>query len=504
MVNLPFGLQIGKQQPQGIQIQPSVAPPPPTVEDIQRVMAMAHEKATGSVGTELYSGYPTEEYLSELRGEERARKFDEMRRSDGQCRMLLSSIMNPICSANWEIQAADDSPEATLDKMFVEQCLMGSEAPRPFSSTLREIGSTMVIHGAAAVEKTYKFVAKDINYGAHHAVKALDLISPKTIDRWNVDKETQRLASITQISNGDLGKGMTEIPAPYLMVFNIDQEGANYEGIGMFRPIYGNYFRKAVFLRLNAIGTEKYAVPCPIITMPIGFQDTPGYNALIAALEVYASGQSNYLIVPEGVKVEWPTASNYDPGKVDATIDAEDRRMAKAFLANFLELGMNGAGSHAQSGDLSDFFLDGIQYIGTRMCDPFNLQLIPELVRMNRGPRAKYPKLIVTGISDQAGLELAQILDILVKNKIVVPDDKMEESMRKRFGLSIKSLIGQRDVTPPAPFGGGFGGAPGGAGEPGKVVPPQPKPGQPPAGAPQPPQQKKFTFSELIRRRLCD
>ena len=468
MVNI-FGLQVG--------FAPKPAPMPevtPESDDTSRLMAYAHRKRTGSTGTELYSGYSTEEYLQELRGEQRARIFDEMRRSDGQCKMLLSAVLNPIRSGSWEIEAADDSPEATLDKLFVEHCIMGGGAPKPFPSLISEIGTTMVVQGAAALEKTYKFVQGDPTFGTFHGVAGLDLISPKTIDRWNVSPETNRLRSITQISNGDLGKGCVEIPAPYLMIFNLDMEGSNYEGISWFRPIYGNWFRKNVYLKLNAIGTEKYAVNTPIVKIPNGFEKTPGYAALIEALQIYTSGQSNYLILPTEIEYEM-NASNFDPAKVDAAVDAEDRRMAKAFLANFLELGMNGGGgSLALGNDLSDFFLGGITHIGQKICEPFNLQLIPELVRMNRGPRAKYPKLKVSGIDDKAGKELAEIIKMYVDGKVIQPDDKLEESIRKRHGLPAASLLGRREVQP-AGFGGGFGGAP--------------APG-------------KFTMSEVMRRRM--
>lgn len=569
MVNLPFGLQIGKQSAKTqANANPSPAPdsssdldqdeptvpaqtqaPGPTqnkdltVDDVDRFLSFAHRKSTGSPGTELFSGYGTEEYLRELRGIERARIFDEMRRSDSQCKMLLSAVLNPIRSACWEIEAADDTPEATLDKLFVESCLMGAGACRPFKSMISEVGTIMCVHGACAMEKTFKFVQNDINFGTYHGIGSLSTISPKTIDRWRVDKYTQKLSSIMQISNGDLGKGVTEIPAPYLLVFNIDQDGANYEGIGMFRPIYGNYFRKNIYLKLNAIGTEKYAVPTPVIKIQAGFEKTDGYKALIAALEVYTSGQSNYLIVPNDVDVTFPGASAYDPSKVDGAIDAEDRRMAKAFLANLLELAMNGGGGAMALGSvLSDFFLGGIVYIGDRICEPFNQQLIPELVRMNRGPRQKYPTLKVSGIDNKAGLELSTILDNLVKSKLIVPDDKLEDTLRKRYNLPVKSLIGQRDVTPPSPFGGAPGqpgASPSAPGAPSQSGAPIPKPGdkngndgsdgdkvsQPQPGAKTPPtpgkeaappvapppfakppaaphKQTKFTLSEVIRRRI--
>lgn len=473
MVNLPFGFQIGRAAPAPA---PQPAPPPANEDDIARLLSYAHRKPVGSVGTELYSGYSFEEYLSELQGSERARVFDEMYRSDSQVRMLVSAVMNPIRSANWEIEAADDSNEAQLDKLFVEHCLIGQGACKPFESFISEIGGNMVKQGASSVEKTYKFVQRDPNWGSYHGIGGLDLISNKTIERYNVDKATQKLSSIYQISNGDLGKGGVEIPAPYLMVFNIDQEGANYEGISMLRAIYGNYIRKGVFLKLNAIGSEKYAVPTPILKIPSGFEKRPEFAALLSALQIYTSGQANYLILPTGIEYDF-NSSSYDPEKLDKTIDAEDRRMAKSFLANFLELGMSvSGGSFALGNDLSDFFLGGIEWVGKRIAEPFNLQLIPELVRMNRGPRPKYPRLKASGISDKAGKEFAEIIGMLAEKKIIIPDDKLEESVRKRFGLPLKSLLGQRDVAP------------------------APLPGMP--GAPGAPGAGPKLFSEVIRRRV--
>ena len=86
------------------------------------------------------------------------------------------------------------------------------------------------------------------------------------------------------------------------------------------------------------------------------------FDNFVNVLENYTTHQKSYLIKPEGWGLELQT-NTYDPQKVEASIENEDKRMVKAFLANFLELGMSGTGAYALSNDLSDFFLSGIEYI---------------------------------------------------------------------------------------------------------------------------------------------
>ena len=124
--------------------------------------------------------------------------------------------------------------------------------------------------------------------------------------------------------------------------------------------------------------------------------------------------------------------------------------MVKAFLANFLELGMSGTGAYSLSNDLSDFFLTGLQFLADEIAEQINKNLIPELIKMNFGPRDKYPKLKFSGISDKAGKELADILTVLTSAQILTPDDKLEKHLRKRLGITEMSEDGQRIKAAPA------------------------------------------------------
>ena len=268
-----------------------------------------HESPIGSTGTENYGGYFEEEYLDALRNNERADVFDKMRRSDPQVMMCLSAVKNPIKSASAEIVSAGDDFFYENDARLIEKILFESMAT-PFGRFLSE-ALTMVEFGYSMFEVTHKnFINQPIydNEGnkvldSYTGIKNIGFRSPKTIERWNLDHETGDLLSVDQLAFGEVGRQVT-IPAKYLLLFTLNREGSNYEGISALRPCYGNWWRKNNFNKINAIGIEKFAVPTPIATIPQGRQASTQYSKLITALEKYTTHQSNYLIKPEGLDID--------------------------------------------------------------------------------------------------------------------------------------------------------------------------------------------------------
>jgi len=424
--------------------------------DSQLQTPMATKRAEmGSSGTRVDAGYPSEEYLTGLRGKKRADIFDEIRRSDGQIVMCLSAVKNPIKSATWEIEPGcaegeQPTPEAIEDAKLISHILM-KDSDQPFPKLLSEI-LTFIDFGHSVFEITHKVVLDHQRFGSFNGIASLGWRSQRTIERWNINKQTGKLDSITQMADGDLSRDVT-IPDQYLLTFSLNKEGSNYEGISMLRPCYGPWMRKDLYLKLNAIGIEKFAVGTPLVEIPPGKEKGTEKTNMISALEKYQSHEANYLMFPAGWKI---TLNNnaYDPSKVEESINNEDKRIAKAFLANFLELGMSGGGAYALSNDLSDFMLSGLEHVANEVAGPINMDLIPSLVKLNRGPREFYPRLKHSGISDKAGIELANMLVALGGAQFLTPEDGDEDHLRKRIGLPARTRVGVR--TAPAPsFGGG-------------------------------------------------
>lgn len=406
---------------------------------------------TGTAGTLVENGYPSEEYLAKLRGKSRADIIDQMRRSDPQIVMVLQAVKNPIKSALWEIEPGagmneQPTPEAIADADLIRHMLF-SDMARPWSAFLGE-ALTMIDFGFAVFEITHKVVENHPKFGTYNGLASLGFRSQRTIEKWNLDKETGLLASVTQIATGDLAITV-DIPDVFLLTMALNKEGSNYEGISMLRPCYGSYMRKDLYLKLNAIGIEKHAVGTPIATLPSDKIGTTEADNMVAALENYISHESNFLLIPEGWTVSISNNS-YDPEKVESSVDREDVRIAKAFLANFLELGSGGGGgSYALSNDQSDFMLSGLEHIANEIESSINQDLIPSLIKMNRGPRDFYPRLKHSGISDKAGAELGTLLNALSTGKWLTPEDGDEVHLRRRIGLPDRTGKGERLVGAP-------------------------------------------------------
>lgn len=417
-----------------------------SVEDKTQSSAFMHPRAIGSYGTDINAGYTAEEYLTTLRAQDRADKFDMMRRSDAQVMMLLAATKNPIKAATKDIEAVDDSEEEEKIAELVKHILF-EDMDQTFDSFLEE-ALTVIDFGHSVFEVTHKVVLNHPVFGNYNGIQSLGFRSPRTIERWNVNPDNGILKSITQYSYGDLQR-LVDIPAEYLLLFTLQKEGANYEGISMLRPCYGNWFRKNEYLKLNAAGIEKFAIPTPLVKIPAGVRSGEAYDYLIEALDVYCSHQANYLTYPDGYEINLNT-NPYDPNKVEVSIENEDARMARAFLANFLTLGQSGSsGSFALGKDLSDFFLGGIEHIACLIAAVINKQLIPQIVKLNFGPRYKYPKLKFSGITDKAGKEYAEVLSMLTNSKIIIPDEKLEEHTRDRYGMPKPSIEDRREMQQP-------------------------------------------------------
>ncbi len=392
-----------------------------------------HVTNVGASGTEIQSGYFYEEYLSDLTGRAASDVYDQMRRSDAKIKMAIAAVKSPLRKATWEIVAGGDDEQAENIKEFIEFALF-KDMDKTWSETVAEVTS-VIEFGHSVFEKTHKAVVAHPTWGNYNGIKSLGFRSQRTIEKWNLDP-SGKILGIEQWITGDLERRVV-MPGQYLVVFSLDKEGDNYEGISMLRAAYGAWWRKNLYLRLSAAGFERTAIKTPVLKFPQGQQNSDQFRKAYAAVQVYMSHQNSALTLPEGYDLVF-LDSDFDADKAKTLIEFENTEIVHAFVANFLALGQDGKGSYSLSFDLSDFFLSTVESIGEMICDQFNKNVIKELVDMNFGPQQDYPTLTCTGISDKAGKELAEIIQILVNSKAVIADDELEKNLRKRYGLPEK------------------------------------------------------------------
>lgn len=404
-------------------------------------------EAIGSSGTEIYGGYFTEEYLNNLRGPDASALWDKMRRSETQIAMVLSAIYNSIKSATWEIKAYKEDPNYVAQAEFIKFNLFEGIDFEQFKTE----ALTFIHQGFAPFEVVHNVVLNHPRFGTFNGLASLAFRSQKTIQAWNLEKKTGKIKNIEQWGQGDVAERVN-IPGEFLIVFTNQKEGDNYEGISALRPMYGAYSRKQTYLKLTAIGVEKYAIGTPVGTVPANKENSEDFKQFKAVLKAFTSHEQAYITRPEGWDIEI-IYNQFDSSKIVDLLQFENTEMINAVVANFLALGTNGGGgAFALSNDLSDFFSNGLQAYANIISNGINRCLIPNLVKLNFGQQDGYPQLQISGISDKAGKELAEILGTLADKKYIKPDMPLEEFLRRQFKLPKADEKTARD-TDPAPAG---------------------------------------------------
>lgn len=393
----------------------------------------------GTSGTEISGGYFAEEYLIHLQGKEAAELFDQMRRSDAQVKMLTSLIKNPIKSATWTIEAVDDSDEEKEIAAFIEHVLfndMGYPDGSKHKSWVAFLHEALsfIDFGHSVFEIVHKVVSDHPKWGNYVGLKDLAFRSQKTVERWELNKNGS-IKFIQQVSQGDLDADV-KIRGEFLLVLTNEKEGDNYEGISALRPLYGNYFRKNQYRKIQATGIERAAmgVPYAMMSPDVNNKDEQ-FKKMKEVLKRFRSNPRESIVTPDAFKIGEMKLS-HDSEKIQKVIEGENTEMSKAFLATFMEMGIGGSGgSYSLGSDLSDIFLSGIQLHANAMCEPVNYRLIRQLVEMKFGFRDAYPKIKAVGINDKAGKELADIVTGLADKGLLQLSDRLTQHMHSIYGL---------------------------------------------------------------------
>lgn len=421
------------------------------VADPERAVGRLNRSMIGSSGTRIFGELFDEEYLSSLNGMRRADEFDEMVRSSDTITMLLTARKNPVLKAKWGFEPAkgDTPEEEELNKQISERCEheFFERMEQDFKELVEEI-LTFEEHGYSMFERVHEIV-DDPKFGRYVGYKKIAWRSQRTIERWTLHNSGNlkgKIASVFQQSDGDL-EAHINIPGRFITVFTLRKKGDNYEGLSALRPIFGNWKRKEKFLKLLAIGLERYAINTAIGKVPAGKENDPEREIFKTMLKRISSHQNNFMTLAEGWEVDF-LKNPFDVEKVVKAIAREDEGMVKSFVANHLNLGQGGAGgAYALGSDLSDQFLSIIENDAEIIIRRFNKEIVREFVDLNFGKQSRYPKLTVSGINDKFSKEFAEIMKSLADNKFLSATENLEEWLRDKLGIPAL-LEADKEVIP--------------------------------------------------------
>lgn len=400
------------------------------------IQLIKKKKPVGTPGNIIQDGYYQDEYLGELRYSQDAyNEYDKMRRSDYQIKRALTAVQTPLISANYAYIPKEKTDKEQVKQAEFKNNVIKKWLNRPWTEVLKEIYSFLVF-GFAVYEPSYK-VIDDPDFGQIITLKDLGFRVQKTIEQWNLGKEGKLLSVRQFVPSGELETDVI-IPANELMVFTLDREGSNYEGISMLRSSYGCWKRKYLYLKVDYIGIEKMSIGVPIAFATKAILDDPNEKAkLESILESYTSHEKQYLLLPDGMQdggfvIE---KGQYNSESVNESIKREDLGILDSVMASFLAIGTRQMGGNSQSESQKSMFLDTLQYLADyvmSMLDPW----VHNCYVFNFGEPEVRLKPQVTNINPKNLETLSKILTSYSKEKWLTPTNNDEEQLREELGLS--------------------------------------------------------------------
>jgi hypothetical protein len=309
-------------------------------------------------------------------------ELERMVQQDGQAQSLYRILTMPIRASETHLTAADGG-QAEYD--FI--CRQLFQSPQnggmtiPWNRVMAAL-SRAVLTGAEVLEKCYKTATID---GKDRIL--LDRIAPRprrTL-RFRVDERGYFNGVVQMVPY----RGIIWIEKPKCLHFVINGEMNPVFGQSMLLPAYYHYQKKHKLYYIGHLGFAVAALALKKLTIPVGADQNDRRTFEQAAANM---GMNTTISIPEGYGLELDYGAKV-PSEMIPFVNHHDDQMAKAVLAQILNLGTSGnTGSYALSEAHLDLVFIVIESIMDDMTYLFNTEVIPELIDWNFGT-SKYPVL---------------------------------------------------------------------------------------------------------------
>ena len=398
------------------------------MEEIKKGKKFAEKSSRpeiGASGTTNFQGViDSDEYVTNLTGEQLYTTVDKMRWSDASVQAAILMCELPIRSAEWDIVSASESPEDEEIAEFIKNNLFNGLVI-PWEDTLRQI-LLMHPYGCMVFEVIYE-LKQDGKIGWRKWAPRL----PKTIQKWYVNKNGE-LTSIQQRTYKDNKFVEVDIPSEKLMVFVNRREGDNYLGTSLLRQAYKHWFFRDKYYKIDAVAQERLGIGLPVVTLPAGYTDDD-YNDAKNLGENLRGNEKAYVVKKTGWEIEMMDMKNHTLRSPMEMLEHHTREILKSVLAQFVDLGSTSKGSFALSQDQSQIFLSSLDASAKIIEDVINNE-IQKLVDYNWNVK-EYPKLTHSDLGIKNIQELSNAIQSLSMAGALSPDVGMEEYLRRVLKL---------------------------------------------------------------------
>lgn len=418
------------------------------------------QKEIGRIGQLRYGSQGSgsiffEEFLHELRGVKGVHAYTEMADNDATVGAIIFAIEMLMRNCEFHVEPAGKSAKDKEAAEFVESCMNDME--RTWADTLSEILSFLT-YGWSYHEIVYKRRVGKTSSPLTNSKYADGLIgwrklpirAQDTLYGWEYKDNTDDLIGMTQAPPPTFEH--YTIPIDKALHFRTRSRKDNPEGRSILRTAYRAYYFKKRLEEIEGYGMERDLAGFPVLYAPADMDiwaDDPEMMQTYTRAEMIVSSirrdAREGLVLPggeNGWKLELLASGSRRQFDTNAIIDRYDKRIATSVLADFVMLGQQQVGSFALADSKTKIFALAIGAYLDVICEVFNNQGIPRLIDLN-GDHFKgitdYPKMVHGDIEEVDLQQFASYIKEMVGSGIIVPDEALEDEVRRVGGLPEKT-----------------------------------------------------------------
>lgn len=396
----------------------------------------------GTAGSVLFID---REYNPTLMGLNGIHTYDKMRRSDSSIRSSLRVVKAPLLAAEWYFKPATTDPKDVEVAEFVKWA-WENMSRTPIGILWEAL--LMLDFGYYAFEKVYepeKWSPSSEGTRMRNVFtwKKFAPRHPLNTIGWAFDANGG--VRYLKHNRNPNGYEMVPIPIEKLLIFTLDEEGGNPEGISLLRSAHKHWYMKDVLYKIDAIQKERHGIGVPVAILPPNA--TREDKAL--ALELVSNIRTNEkagIVLPNSWAPEVGSGATLKmlelSGQLVDPLESakhHDMMIKENVLANFLNLGTSGSGSRATGSVQEDIFVKSIHYLADLVCGVFNKWAIPELVRYNFNVD-RFPQMKVRRIGDTSDLRALSVsIRNYIESKALTPDAPLEDFLRETLDFPLAS-----------------------------------------------------------------
>lgn len=423
--------------------------------------------STGQSGIVRTDGaFAQDEILRNLQFPQGMYVYREMRDNSPIIGAMMFAINSIIKTVTFESKAADESPKAQEYASHLQSCLGDME--KPFPKYISEFFTMLVFGFSLNAIEFKKRIGQgyepefESKYGdGKWGFRGFPTRAQETITGWRYLDENNPSRVTHAVQQNIEGRTLDsyDLDLNKCLHFRVDTNKDNPESRSILRNAYLPWFYVKHYERDQALRISHDARGLPIFYMPaqaMGSAALPGEkqlsNSINSMIRNLHDGKQKGIKLPSDrdqmgnklYEVEYLNRDSNGTYDVEAIIQRHSKEMLQTVLADFIEMGNTSVGSFALSSNKTKMFSVAVSGWLDEIVHGFQ-KAIKQLGVLEGWDPALLPTLTYSDIESVDLDVYGTFLEKMAKAGIIIPDDLLEEAVRKESGLPASST-GSRDV----------------------------------------------------------